>query len=108
MPSPEISVAGVCERDVDLLLLEEFIASKSFRKWFLAVVGVQAQSVRLVQAARSVTFSNGESDLELTFESDDGNRSLPGERVVRVLDQIKSWQRIPGVIRCDYGPELLR
>ena len=75
MPSPEISVAGVCERDVDLLFLEEFIASDSFRNWFLAVVGAQAQSVRLVQAARSVTFSNGESDLELTFESDDGNRT---------------------------------
>lgn len=75
MPPAEISVAGVCERDVDLLLLEEFIASDSFRNWFLCAAGIQAQSFRLVQAARSVTFSNGESDLELTFESDDGNRT---------------------------------
>jgi len=33
--------------------------------------------------------------------------SLPGERVVRVLDQIKAWRGTPEAIRCDNGPELL-
>lgn len=33
--------------------------------------------------------------------------SLPGARVVRVLDQIKSWRGTPEAIRCDNGPELL-
>ncbi|MBK6732878.1 MAG: transposase family protein [bacterium] len=33
--------------------------------------------------------------------------SLPGERVVRVLEQIKSWRGLPEAIRCDNGPELL-
>lgn len=33
--------------------------------------------------------------------------SLPAERVVRVLDQIKSWRGTPEAIRCDNGPELL-
>ncbi len=33
--------------------------------------------------------------------------SLPGERVVRVLDQIKSWRGVPEAIRCDNGPELV-
>jgi putative transposase len=33
--------------------------------------------------------------------------SLPGERVVRVLDQIKAWRGLPEAIRCDNGPELL-
>lgn len=33
--------------------------------------------------------------------------SLPGERVVRVLDQITEWRGIPKVIRCDNGPEYL-
>lgn len=33
--------------------------------------------------------------------------SLPGERVVRVLDQIAEWRGIPRVIRCDNGPEYL-
>jgi len=33
--------------------------------------------------------------------------SLPGERVVRVLEQIKEWRGTPEAIRCDNGPELL-
>ncbi len=33
--------------------------------------------------------------------------SLPAARVVRVLDQIKSWRGTPEAIRCDNGPELL-
>ena len=33
--------------------------------------------------------------------------SLPGERVVRVLEQVKSWRGKPEAIRCDNGPELL-
>jgi putative transposase len=33
--------------------------------------------------------------------------SLPGERVVRVLDRLKSWRGTPEAIRCDNGPELL-
>ncbi len=71
--TPEIAVAGVCERDVDLLLLEEFVASRAFQNWFLTTVTEQGlHAKRLVHAARSATLSNGESDLELTFESQDG------------------------------------
>jgi len=33
--------------------------------------------------------------------------SLPAKRVVRVLDQIKSWRGTPEAVRCDNGPELL-
>jgi putative transposase len=31
--------------------------------------------------------------------------SLPGERVVRALDQVIEWRGQPAVIRCDNGPE---
>ena len=33
--------------------------------------------------------------------------SLSGERIVRVLDRIKSWRGLPEAIRCDNGPELI-
>lgn len=33
--------------------------------------------------------------------------SLTGQRVVRVLDQLKEWRGTPEAIRCDNGPELL-
>ena len=64
-----IKVTGVCERDIDLLLLEEFIASHNFLVWFLNEIRVHAPG-RLVSAARSVTTSNGESDLELTISDE--------------------------------------
>lgn len=33
--------------------------------------------------------------------------SLTGERVVRVMEQLKQWHGVPEAIRCDNGPELL-
>lgn len=35
------------------------------------------------------------------------NTSLPGERVVRVLEKLKILRGLPEAIRCDNGPELL-
>ena len=32
--------------------------------------------------------------------------SIPSERVVRVLEQLKAWRGLPHAIRCDNGPEL--
>jgi len=61
----------VCERDVDLLLLEEFVASPDFRSWFLSQIGVEQTAV-LAEAHHSVTTANGESDLELTFQGSSG------------------------------------
>ena len=36
-----IAIAGVSERDIDLLLLEEFIASPDFASWFVAQIGFE-------------------------------------------------------------------
>jgi hypothetical protein len=62
----EMPIAGVCERDIDLLLLEEFIASVHFIQWFTEQINrVDAEIECLLSAQRSVTQSNGESDLEV-------------------------------------------
>ena len=66
-----IRVPDVCERDIDLLLMEEFVASPEFRSWFLCEVGVE-HPAELIEAYRSVKTMNGESDLELTFHSSSG------------------------------------
>ena len=65
--STTIRIPDVCERDIDLLLLEEFVASKDFRTWFLSQIGI-IEDVKLLEASRSVKTSNGESDLEITLE----------------------------------------
>ena len=67
----KVQIPYVCERDIDLLLLEEFVASAAFRSWFLSQIGVDQTAV-LAEAHHSVTTANGESDLELTFQADTG------------------------------------
>jgi hypothetical protein len=70
-----ITIAGVSERDIDLLLLEEFVALKQFREWFVSKVGLpEAVGGELVEAKRSVTHSTGESDLEITLLGLTGKR----------------------------------
>ncbi|WP_404365615.1 hypothetical protein [Marinobacter sp.] len=73
----DVSIASVSERDIDFLLLEEFIASPAFGLWFvgqaLTQTGYQGQ---VVDARRSVTDTTGESDIEVTFEDAEGRRTL--------------------------------
>jgi hypothetical protein len=76
----DIQLRGVTERDVDLLLLEEFVSDPTFCGWFLGKIGL-AETLPLTAAARSVTTSTGESDLELTFGE--------GERLTKVLVENK-------------------
>lgn len=68
----EIKIARKYERDIDLLLAEEFAVSPSFATWFLeqthAFKGIQA-SVIEVGVSRSDT--TGESDLVVIFEEQD-------------------------------------
>lgn len=73
--SSKIAIAGVSERDIDLLLLEEFQSSTSFQEWFVTqILGASTCLGRCVAAERSVTHSTGESDLEITFS--DASESL--------------------------------
>ncbi len=66
--STDLNISGVSERDVDLLLLEEFLSSLAFQEWFVAqALGPDVRLGRLVEAKRSVTDSTGESDLEVAF-----------------------------------------
>lgn len=70
---PRIAIAGVSERDIDLLLLEEFQSSQAFQEWFVrSVLGPDQSFGGCLSAERSVTHSTGESDLEITFESATG------------------------------------
>jgi hypothetical protein len=68
-----LRITGVCERDIDLLLLEEFLASVAFRHWFVATAAINELSLGdFLGANRSVTHSTGESDLEVRFSDSDG------------------------------------
>ena len=87
----EIRIAGVCERDVDLLLLEEFHAGDRFWRWLAGVaLGEDLAAARFVRARHSVDQSSGESDLELAIEAPAGRRSRRGRpRRIRILIENK-------------------
>ena len=68
-----VNVSGVCERDVDLLLLEELQSSPPFQERFATNALGLSLLGRCVSVNRSVTESSGESDLEATFLSEAGD-----------------------------------
>lgn len=69
-----IKIAGVSERDTDLLLLEEFTASPDFVQFFLERIGLTDKGYTFLEASRSVTDSTGESDLEVMLTDSDGQK----------------------------------
>ena len=83
---------GVCERDIDLLLLEEFVASPSFLSWFLGEIGLPA-SATMIAAERSVTTTTGESDLELTLEHEARRIKVLVENKVDAMFQPRQPER---------------
>lgn len=87
-----IRLLDVCERDIDLMLLEEFVASSDFQSWFLSQIGVE-QSAALIEACRSVKTVNGESDLELTFLCSSGAVKILIENKVDAAFQPNQSQR---------------
>lgn len=78
---PTIHVPDVCERDIDLLILEEVIASSDFLSWILDRVGIDP-FCDLVDARRSVKTANGESDLELVVHGTNGTAKIMIENKV--------------------------
>ena len=71
--APRISIAGVCERDIDLLLLEEFQSSPSFLLWFTeSILGKGTPALAFVSARRSVRYAFGEIDLEIVLTEPSG------------------------------------
>ena len=65
------NISGVSERDIDLLLLEEFMSSEKFQKIFLQRSKFKKLRLTYIEAKRSVTDSTGESDLEISFKNED-------------------------------------
>ena len=65
-------ISGVSERDIDLLLLEEFMSSSGFQIFFLNQSKFKELKLTYIEAQRSVTDSTGESDLEISFKNENG------------------------------------
>lgn len=80
------------ERDVDLILLEEFLASEGFREWFLKEIGLTG-AYELLAAGRSVVTANGESDVEVELRGAAGNVHVLVENKISAPFQDRQAER---------------
>ena len=62
------------ERDIDILLAEEFTVEPSFASWFLSKTSFASSEARVVDVHVSKNDNLGESDLIVVFERDDSSR----------------------------------
>lgn len=75
--SEHIAISGVCERDIDLMLLEEFLSESQFDSWFSSETNIcNLGDLKIEIAGRSVTTSFGESDLEVTYRRPNGSKVM--------------------------------
>jgi len=87
-----VRIKGVLEQDIDLLLLEEFVASPQFLAWFLGQIQLPSNAI-LADAARSVSTTTGESDLELTLKAPLGVVKVLIENKVGAAFQLRQAER---------------
>lgn len=67
----KITLDTVLERDMDLLIIEEFISSKEFANLFLDATHIERNS-EIVSIQRSLRFQMGESDIVVVLRTPNG------------------------------------
>lgn len=67
----KIILDSILERDMDHLIIEEFISNKDFASIFLNEVGIDVNS-KIISVQRSLRFNMGESDIVIVLESPEG------------------------------------
>ena len=92
MTTDIVVLRDIFERDMDLLLLEEFVSSADFCQWFLKQIHINGNFV-LERAERSVITATGESDIELTFVGTDQRLMLLIENKVDAPLQVRQAAR---------------
>lgn len=92
MTDISIQLRGVAERDVDLFLVEELVASPAFRAWFTSTLEIGAD-FELIAVERSALSSSGESDLDLVFESSASRTVVLVENKIDAIMQPRQAER---------------
>ena len=91
--SPSV-IAGLAERDVDLLLLEELVVSPAFLRHFLTLGGIQnVDQLVVLSAERAATDSIGESDILLRLLGPSGQHVVLVENKISAAFQPRQAER---------------
>ena len=68
----KITLDTVLERDMDLLIIEEFISNKEFAAMFLNATNIDENS-EILSVQRSLRFQMGESDIVFVLKTPSGS-----------------------------------
>lgn len=71
-----ISISGVCERDMDLFLIEELVADCNLVAWLFKRCGLEEPFQETLHFTHSAVGSNGESDVEIQARVTDGRNVI--------------------------------
>lgn len=89
-----IELAYVVERDVDLVFVQLVQSSPEFRQWFLETIGEEESDSSLTDVCHSVMTENGESDIEIGFTSNTGDRiRVLVENKINAAKQDRQFER---------------
>jgi hypothetical protein len=72
----KISISGVCERDMDLFLIEELVADRDLLFWLFGHCGLNEPVLDTISFTHSAVFGNGESDVEIRAALTDGRNAI--------------------------------
>jgi hypothetical protein len=87
-------IEAVYERDIDLLLIEEFVSDLTFTHHFLAGTKIPVpKSIESLSAMRSVTDDSGETDIRVEYLSDKGSICLLIENKIDAAFQPNQQER---------------
>lgn len=70
----KMNFESVTERDMDLLLMRKFACDKIFLNVFLKEIGYDAENVSVDTVSHSVSTEDGESDIVVTLDIEDGRK----------------------------------
>jgi hypothetical protein len=91
-----LAVGRKYERDIDMLLAEEFSVSPAFAAWFLTNTRFSGVAARVLDVYVSKSDSTGESDLVIVFEEVNGNSRF----ALLIEDKIDAPLQFERRLRC--------
>ena len=87
----EFSIEKVCERDIDLYIINKFLNDSKFKELFLKKIN--CQNYQVCKCLHSLSDENGESDITIILENDNRKIGLLIEDKINAIAMPKQYER---------------
>ena len=87
----EFSIEKVCERDIDLYIINKFLNDSKFKELFLKKIN--CQNYQVCKCLHSLSDENGESDITIILENDNRKIGLLIENKINAIAMPRQYER---------------